>query len=257
MDKLISAIETYRMQKSTTDSLIEDGPNALDKAYRIQTTIASRKAEAGDAVVGYKLGLLSPDKQRQMGVSEPIIGHVHESMVINPGEVIRRERFIQPRVEPELAVVFEREVPAGSRRGELIAAIAYVLLVVDVLDSIWKDYKFTAADVIADNASGGGIVVGRQRLPADVLWNGDDALLRMSVGGGPWHTGALSSLGDPLVWLGWAADRAAGLGRGIQPGDMLLLGAPCAAVRLPATDGNGQPLTVEGPAGAALVAQVQ
>src|SRR5690606_29926794 len=161
------------------------------------------------AIAGYKLGLLSPSKQQQMGVSEPIIGHLHRSMLINPGEGVPAGRFIQPRVEPELAVVFARDVGAGARRGQVLAAIDFA------------------------------------PLPADVLLDGSHRL-RLTVDGQAWQEGALADLGDPVAWVIWAADKAVSLGRGLRRGDLLLLGAPCAAVALPTAGA----VVVEGPLGA-------
>lgn len=214
--------------------------------------MAREREAAGDSIIGYKLGLISPDKQRQMGVSEPIIGHVHRSMIINPGEPVRRDRFIQPRMEPELAVVFGRPVGEGARPGQIAAAIDFVLLVIDVLDSIYAGYRFTAGDVVADNASGGAVVVGSRVLPADVLFDGDDRRLRLLTGR-TWHGGSVDSLGDPIGWIAWAADKAASLGRGVRRGDMLLLGSPCPAVPLP----EAGPLLAEGPLGSHVLARVE
>src|SRR5690606_24241950 len=62
---------------------------------------------------------------------------------------------------------------------------------------------------------------------------GREHRLRLTVDGQAWQEGALADLGDPVAWVIWAADKAVSLGRGLRRGDLLLLGAPCAAVALP------------------------
>ncbi|HEY8343103.1 MAG TPA: fumarylacetoacetate hydrolase family protein [Calditerricola sp.] len=240
-----------RRQLRSRGSIAAEHPLTLEEAYRVQTELARTREAEGDPIIGYKLGLISRAKQEQMKVSEPIIGHLHRSMLIQPGEPIARHRFIQPRVEPELAVVFGRTPAEKARVSDLLACIAYVQLVVDVLDSIYAGYRFTAADVVADNASWGAVVVSGRPLPPEVLWRQEGAL-RLSLDGGEWTEGALADLGDPVALVAWAAEQARRLGRGIREGDMLLLGAPCPAVLI----GAAQMLVAEGPGGSRLVAPI-
>lgn len=247
------AIADCRRNRTTRGSFAAEAPLTLEAAYEVQLSMAREREAQGDGVIGYKLGLLSPSKQQQMGVSEPILGHLHRSMAINPGEPVVAGRFVQPKVEPELAVVFARDVGAGARRAEVLAALDFALLVVDLLDSIYAGYRFTAPDVVADNASGGGVILGGRPLPVDVLLNPGGHRLRLTVDGQSWQQGALTELGDASAWIGWAVDKAAAFGRGVRRGDLLLLGAPCAAVNLPPPGGA---VVVEGPLGTSIIAPV-
>ena len=246
------AIAESRRHRTPRGSFSAEVSLSLDTAYAVQVEMVREREAQGDAVIGYKLGLLSPSKQQQMGVAEPIIGHLHRSMAINPGEAVVAARFLQPRVEPELAVVFARDVGAGARRGEVLAALDFALLVVDVLDSVYEGYKFTAGDVVADNASGGAVILGGRPLPVEVVLNAGGHRLRLTVDGRQWQEGALAELGGVVGWIAWAVDKAASLGRGVRRGDLLLLGAPCPAVPLPAAGA----VIAEGPLGASLVAAV-
>lgn len=249
---IVAEIERCRKEKATRPAFGKgDGgvPFDLAEAYAIQQYMALQKEKAGDPIVGYKLGLISPAKQQQMNVDEPIVGHIHRSMLYEPGQSIAADRFIQPRVEPEIALVFGDDV---TNPDEWERAVAYALLTVDILDSIYGGYRFQAADVVADNASGGAVIVGGQPLPADVLWR-QEGSLRLSLDGGEWVEGALTDLGDPRALLSWAVQRIHSFERGLKRGDVLLLGAPCAAVLV----GDATMLTAEGPGGTSLVAKFE
>jgi len=249
---IVAEIQRCREQKATRPAFGADADGApfdLAEAYRIQQYIAQQKEQAGDPIVGYKLGLISPAKQQQMNVDEPIVGHLHRSMLHDPGESIVVSRFIQPRVEPEIALVFGADV---TDPDQWEGAAAYALLTVDILDSIYGGYRFQAADVVADNASGGAVIIGSQPLPPDMLWR-QEGTLRLSLDGGPWVEGALADLGDPRALLAWAVQRIHSFGRGLRKGDVLLLGAPCAAVPI----GEAAMLTVEGPRGTSLIARFE
>ncbi len=187
----------------------------LDAGYRVQASAAGNRL-----LRGYKLGLLSEAKQRQMGIAEPIYGRLYADMLLSSPAPLTR--FLQPRVEPELAVVLRRDVPPGSPPGRAAAAFGGFFLALDVLDSVWQDYRFTAAEVVADNASGGGFALGGTLLPPAEL----PGQLRLFVNGSLRSEGATAALGDLGLRLAWLAGRVGGL----RAGQVVLLGSPAAAV---------------------------
>ncbi len=187
----------------------------LEAAYRVQAS-----AGTGRVLRGYKLGLLSEAKQHQMGIQEPIYGRLYGDMLLSSATSL--SRFLQPRVEPELAVVLRRDVPAGAACGRIAVAFAGFFLALDVLDSVWQDYRFTAAEVVADNASGGGFALGSVLLSEAEL----PGSLRLFVNGSLRSEGPTGALGDLSVRVAWLADRVGGL----RAGQVVLLGSPAAAV---------------------------
>ncbi|MCU0490589.1 MAG: fumarylacetoacetate hydrolase family protein [Chloroflexaceae bacterium] len=228
---LLATVQQARTQRSTAMS--QGGDRAVDPAgaYRIQALLS-----AGQPLVGYKLGLLSPAKQQQMGLSSPIYGRIFGAM-LREGPVSLGD-FIQPRVEPELAVVLRRPIGPGATAGAAMAALGGVFLGLDILDSIWQGYRFSAAEVIADNASGGGFVLGG-RLTESV----PSGTLRLYLNGTLRGEGPIEALGDTGERLAWLAAQVGGL----AAGQIIFLGSP--AVATPAEAGT---LEVVGPDGLLL-----
>ncbi|GAA5335670.1 MULTISPECIES: 2-keto-4-pentenoate hydratase [Thermus] len=186
----------------------------LSEAYRIQEALFPGPLK------GYKLGLVSEAKQRQMGLSEPTFGRVHPGMLLQKPAL---SRFIQPRVEPEVAVVLREDVPPGASVSRAYAAIGGFFLAVDLLDSVWEGYRFTAQEVVADNTSGGGFLLSIRRysrLPKGVL--------RLYLNGEKVAEGPVEALGDPGARLSWLAERVGGL----RAGQVVFLGSPAPAVPL-------------------------
>lgn len=212
--ELLTAIEAARKERRTLASRGDAWGVQLTGAYRIQA--ARRQGPAK----GYKIGLTSPAKQAQMGIDQPIWGHIDATMLVE--DVLSLRRFIQPRLEPELAVVLRAPVPSRASPGTAWAAVAGFLLAVDVLDSVWEGYRFTAAEVVADNASGGAFVLGQRLLqPMDVRgW------LRLSLNGRVVTEGPLEALADVGHQLCWLAEQTGGL----AAGQLVGLGSPAAAV---------------------------
>jgi len=190
-------------------------PVSLEAAYRVQAALGE-----GQVLRGYKLGLLSEAKQRQMGIHEPIYGRVYADMLVD--SVVSLGRFLQPRLEPELAVVLRSPVVPGTPPSRVRAAFGGLFLAVDVLDSVWQDYRFTAPEVVADNASGGAFALGPVSLAEPDL----PVQLRLFVNGVLRSEGPVESLGDLGLRVAWLADRMGGL----EAGQVVFLGSPAAAV---------------------------
>jgi len=184
----------------------------LEEAYRIQEALFPGPLK------GYKLGLISEAKRRQMGLPAPVYGRVHPGMFL---EEVRLGSFIQPRLEPELAVVLKEDISPGAAPGEVMRAIGGFYLAVDVLDSVWEGYRFTAEEVVADNTSGGGFLLGFRRFSAP-----PEGYLRLYLNGRLATEGPVAALGDPVGRLLWLANQVGGL----KAFQVVFLGSPAPAV---------------------------
>lgn len=208
-----------------------------DTAYGIQDAVVRARVDAGAVVVGAKLGLTSAAKQRQMKVDEPLYGFLTDDMQIDTGQVLECSRFIQPRCEPELAFLLGRDLSGPQvTAAHVLAATDLVFPAIDVLDSRFTGYAFTITDVIADNSSCAGFVLGGTGVPpAGVDWRLVGCVLE--------HNGRLAAtaagaavLGHPAASVAWMVRRLAARGRGLSAGQVVLSGALTEAV--PVTPGD-------------------
>jgi 2-keto-4-pentenoate hydratase len=232
---LFEAIRQARASMTPIPSHGESWGVDITGAYRVQTALGS-----GRPLKGYKLGLISPAKQAQMGLTTPIWGRVYADMLLD--EVVSLKRFLQPRLEPELAVVLAEALPEEASLEAIWQAIEGFCLVVDILDTAWQGYRFAAVEVIADNSSGGGFVLGN-RLGSDKL----EGNLRLFLNGRLATEGPIESLGKPVERLRWLANAVGGL----EVGQIVFLGSPAAAV--PAEPGV---LEIFGPDGTGMIVKL-
>jgi 2-keto-4-pentenoate hydratase len=235
MSALRDVVADARRRRITV--VATDDATTLGAAYGIQ-----RALFAGREVAGYKLGLVSPAKRAQMGQDAPVYGHVAPEMVMS-GNVVALDTLIQPRFEPEIAVVLRRDVPPGSTAGTVVAAIGATFLAVDILDSVWRDYRFSLPQVVADNTSGGAFVLGE--CAYDAVPSGQ---LEVRLDGEVVGNGSLADIGDPIAHLQWLADDVGGL----RAGHVIFLGSPTAAVQ--ARQGL---VEVDGPDGVSLTVRLE
>jgi 2-oxopent-4-enoate/cis-2-oxohex-4-enoate hydratase len=60
----------------------------IEDAYRIQQRMIARRLDAGEKVVGKKIGVTSKAVMNMLGVGQPDFGYLLDGMVYNEGESI-------------------------------------------------------------------------------------------------------------------------------------------------------------------------
>jgi 2-keto-4-pentenoate hydratase len=207
----------------------------LEDAYQIQLIQVRHWIAEGAQVKGHKVGLTSAAMQKQMGVSSPDFGYLLDGMFWLEHEAIPAERFLQPRVEPETAFVLKYPLKGpGVTAADAIAAVAYVLPALELIDSRIRDWRIGLADTIADNASSGGVVLGSKPTPlsrTDLRLAGCNLHKNGALAG----TGAgCAVLGSPLSSLVWLANTLGA--RGVTLDGVVLPGSITASIPVQAGD---------------------
>jgi 2-keto-4-pentenoate hydratase len=202
------------------------GDRDIDAAYAVQAEVLRRRlAEPGRRVVGRKIGLTSPAVQRQFGVFQPDFGVLTDDMAYADREEVPLGRFLQPRVEAEVAFVLRDGLPAWATVADVLRATGFLLPALEIVDSRIRDWDISIADTVADNASSGAFVLGAA--PARPT-GGDLGGLGMVLesGGEPLATGAgAACLGSPAAAVAWLAREVARRGDPLTAGEIVLAGA--------------------------------
>lgn len=212
-------------------------------AYKIQDELVALRVSRGEKVVGYKMGLTSKAKMQQMGVSSPIMATLTDAMERPCGGVVELAGSIHPKGEPEIAFRLARDLRGKVSAQEALSACDGVCTAIDLLDSRYRDFKFTLPDVIADNASCFGFVLGPWRpVPSmDVL---SGLAMTLSLNGKVVSSGSSEAIyGHPAESLAALNVLLNASGRFLKRGDVVLAGAASPAVALKA--GNHVEVAVE------------
>lgn len=217
-----AALDAAQRDVSAIDQL-DLGPD-LGVAYRIQRDLISHRLARGERLIGCKLGFTSKAKMAQMGVSEIIVGRLTDAMQVPDGADVELSRFIHPRIEPEIVFRLGRDVEPDSDIADCLDAVAPGL---EIIDSRYRDFRFSLPDVIADNTSAAAFAVGPWQPAGDVA----DLDVRLVVGGTVAEAGSTAAiLGHPLRALEELVGLAARYDVALRAGDVILAGAATAAV---------------------------
>lgn len=202
------------------------GREDIDSAYEVQRRIAAARSSAGARVAGAKIGLTALVVQQQFGVFQPDFGVLFDDMVHAHTEPLALDRFLQPRVEGEIAFVLGHDLDRpGATVADVLRATDFVLPAIEIVDSRIAGWDLAITDTVADNASSGAVVLGTTPYPLSGL---DLSRVGMVLqrDGEPVSFGAgHACLGSPVVAVAWLAREMARRGQPLRAGDVIMSGA--------------------------------
>ncbi len=228
-DELYSALVDMRTVPNLRDRV--PGININD-AYGIQTRMVQRRLDAGETIVGKKVGATSVAVMNMLGLDEPDFGQLLSGMVYRNGDTIKLDSLIQPRAEGEIAFVLKHDLAGpGVTAVDVLRATDYVVPCFEIVDSRIDNWDIKVVDTVADNASCGAYVLGTE--PMDPL-EADLALTGMIIDvrqpgdtvGELVATGAGAAVkGSPVNSLIWLANTLGELGITCRAGEVILTGS--------------------------------
>ena len=178
-------------------------------AYEVARRIHEARLRAGAQPVGRKIGFTNTNIWPEYGVYAPIWGFMYESTVdraVDGRGTTRISHLAQPRIEPEIVFHFSAAPPPTNDPAAILACVDWIAHGFEIVQSNFPDWKFAAADTIAQNALHGHYLIGAPRRVEDLGPDLADRLARFTI--------ALSCNGE-------VRDRGAGAN---------VLGSPLAAL---------------------------
>ncbi len=207
----------------------------IDAAYSVQRASIARRVARGERLVGMKMGLTSFAKMEQMGVHDPIYGHLTDAMILPNGGQLQLKGLVHPRVEPEIAFTLASDLCGQPTPEQALAAVASVHSAIEIIDSRYTNFKFTLIDVVADNTSACRYVVS-EGIPLGGMDLGN-LKIEMDVGGREHRKGSSQAILDhPAKSLARLAAMLDARQEGLVAGQTVLAGAATAAVHVAAGD---------------------
>lgn len=204
----------------------------MDDAYAIQAAWVRRKLAGGRRQIGWKIGLTSKAMQYALNIDVPDSGVLFDDMVFEDGATVPADRFIQPRIEAEIAFILKAPLKGpGVTAIDVMNATDYVTPALEILDTrvLRVDpvtgKARTVFDTISDNAANAGIVTGGRAMRPDTIdmrWMG----AIVSRNGEVEETGlGAGVLNQPARGVAWLANRLAAYGQGLEAGQIVLAGS--------------------------------
>ena len=225
-DRLWQAEQSGQTIAPIREEIAAIGTDPVAAAYAVQQDLTQRRLALGQRLVGRKIGLTSVVVQKQLGVDSPDFGALFAEMAVGDGEEIAWNRLMQPKVEAEIALVLERDLPHERHTvADILSATAYAVAAIEVVGSRISNWDIRLVDTVADNASSSLFVLGSRPVTlsqVDLAGCG----MRMDRRGEPVSVGVgAACLGNPLNAAVWLANTMVRMGTPLRAGDVLMTGA--------------------------------
>ncbi|MEZ4886295.1 MAG: fumarylacetoacetate hydrolase family protein [Chitinophagales bacterium] len=202
----------------------------IEEAYAVQSISIARRYIRGERRVGLKLGFTSKAKMEQMGVHDMIWGRLTNQMQYKNSSELPIKSFIHPRAEPEIAFRVSQTFDKSLTLDNALQYIDGIAVAIEVIDSRYKNFKFSLEDVVADNCSSAAFTIGEwQQIDTNIR----GIAMSLIIDGETVEVGNSDAiLGNPLESLVNAARLALQNGEILKAGDIILAGAATPAVFL-------------------------
>ncbi|WP_105404662.1 MULTISPECIES: 2-oxo-hept-4-ene-1,7-dioate hydratase [Neorhizobium] len=233
IETAVAALDEAERTRVQTGLLSLQHPDmVMDDAYAIQSAWVKKKVSDGRQVVGWKIGLTSKAMQYALNINIPDSGVLLDDMVFEDSSVVPKDRFIQPRIEAEIAFIMKAPLKGPNVTVvDVLNATDYVTPALEILDTrILRVDPQTkknrnVLDTISDNAANAGIVTGGRAVRPDQLdmrWMGAIVSRNAEVEETGLGAGVLN---QPARGVAWLANRLSQYGDGIEAGQVVLAGS--------------------------------
>jgi 2-oxo-hept-3-ene-1,7-dioate hydratase len=205
-------------------SKTHDGIELAD-AYAIQQLWLDKRIKDGARLVGRKIGLTSRAMQMASNFTEPDYGYLTDDMLIADGAQIETARYVNPRLEVELAFVMGSDLAgAGCTVADVMRATEFITPALELI-AYRTQVPRQIVDTIADNAAAGAIITGGRLVrpfDVDIRWIG----ATLSKNGIIEESGVSAAvMGHPAAGVAWLVNKLAAHGGGLKKGQIVLSGS--------------------------------
>ena len=183
-------------------------------AYHLQDAVTRLRVEAGESVIGYKVGCTGPGTKAQFGMNGPIRGTLFEDEARQNNAVINPNEFCQLAIEGEMAVKVGED-------GQIEAAFP----VIELHNFIFRAEQKTLAELIANNGINAGIILPEMDWQNSTKYLYKDAQLTLFINGlDIGTTGLWPSDDGPEASVTWLKSNLEDCGIKLKPGSIVLAG---------------------------------
>jgi 2-keto-4-pentenoate hydratase len=173
----------------------------LTNAYQVIPMLRAAFEARGETIIGRKIGFTNREMWKVHGVKAPVWGYVtdHTTRDLAHTQIVHVKDFAEPRIEPEIMFGLKAAPLPDMNEAALLDCIEWVSLGYEVVQSIYPDWKFTAADSVAANGVHGALLVGRRHsiAPRKLEWQQQLATFTVDL----YRNGKLSQRGGGALVL--------------------------------------------------------
>lgn len=160
------------------------GGLSVADAYAVATRLRDLRKTRGETPVGRKIGFTNRSIWPTYGVNGPIWNYMFDSTVHDlpaGGGAFALDGLAQPLIEPEIALHLARAPQRGMNDAELLGCIDWIAHGFEIVQSIFPNWSFTAADAVAGYGMHGAYLIGERHAIGGDLARWSEALATFTL----------------------------------------------------------------------------
>jgi 2-keto-4-pentenoate hydratase len=204
----------------------------IERGMATQLAERRRRIDAGEAPLGWKLGMGVPAAMEKLGTSAPLVGFLNEPARVESGATVQLAGWSTPKLEPEIAVHMGAGLGRDASREDAEAAIAGLGVAIELVDLDAGESdpeKILAADIYQRHVLLGPVRAGASAsgVTASILKGGAEAASADD---------ATAATGDPVELVLHVARTLANAGESLRAGEVVICGSVVPALDVAAGD---------------------
>ena len=158
-NKLLDAITLKKqIQPFTKDNILLSNSDA----YAVSRKLSELRQWE---ISGRKIGFTNRTIWPLYRVDQPMWGPMSASSISyheNGKSTIKLSDYCEPRIEPEIVVSFASAPPSNASEEQIVNCIDWVAPGLEIVDSVYPDWKFSIPDTIAAGGLHGQLIIGQK-----------------------------------------------------------------------------------------------
>jgi 2-oxo-3-hexenedioate decarboxylase len=172
------------------------------QAYRVTPLLRAAFEARGERITGRKIGFTNREMWTAFGVRSPIWGYASSRTTHELADmrVMALSDFAEPRIEPEIMFGLGAAPTPAMSDSALIDCVEWIALGYEIVQSIFPNWKFSAADAVAANGVHGALLIGTRHAitPRKADWERELSTFEVELYG----NGKLAQRGGGSLVLG-------------------------------------------------------
>ena len=140
-------------------------PPDLDAAYRLQAQVVALRQARGERVAGMKIGFTNRTIWPIYGVEHPIWAPVYDStttLLEAPAGEVRLDRFVRPRIEPEIVLGLAGH-PVSDSVDDVLERVDWIAHGFEIVQCPYPDCRLDPVEAVLAQGLHGALLVGPRR----------------------------------------------------------------------------------------------
>lgn len=164
-DQLLDALD-----KVTQISCLSNNRSDFDieTAYAISDIISDMRSARGEEIIGIKIGFTNKNLWDEYNVHAPIFAPMYTSTQLETGKPVDLSNYVEPKIEPEIFFTIASIPNSQMTDLELLACCSHYGHGIEIVQSVFPNWIFTAPDTVAAFALHGAYLMGESyEIPQD------------------------------------------------------------------------------------------